>query len=121
MLENSDVLSFHCYHSPERAEAFITSLLPYGRPMICTEYMGRPKSTFMTDLPVYKKYGVGAISFGLTAGKGNFNYPWNEVDENGVSIPWEGEPEIWFHDIFHMDGSPYDSTEVAFLRRITRE
>lgn len=86
-LENSDVISFHCYASGTVLEKFIKTLLPYGRPMVCTEYMRRPISTFEEAMPIFKKYNVGAINFGLTAGKCNFHYPWNKVDEKGRSIP----------------------------------
>lgn len=119
-LDNSDVISFHCYDDKVTLENFIKSLLPFGRPMICTEYMRRPKSTFGDALPVFKKYGVGAISWGLTAGKCNFNFPWNKTDAEGKSIPWEyDEPEVWFHDIYRIDGTPYSTEEVDFIRSMT--
>lgn len=59
-LENSDVISFHCYASGTVLEKFIKTLLPYGRPMVCTEYMRRPISTFEEAMPIFKKYNVGA-------------------------------------------------------------
>ena len=118
-LENSDVISFHCYASGTVLEKFIKTLLPYGRPMVCTEYMRRPISTFEEAMPIFKKYNVGAINFGLTAGKCTFHYPWNKVDEKGRSIPWAEEPEVWFHDILHADGTPWNEEEVAFIRRMT--
>ena len=88
------MISFHCYASGTVLEKFIKTLLPYGRPMVCTEYMRRPISTFEEAMPIFKKYNVGAINFGLTAGKCNFHYPWNKVDEKGWSIPWAEEPEV---------------------------
>ena len=122
VMENSDVLSFHCYFGPEILEKMISIMLPYNRPMVCTEYMRRPVSTFENSLPIFKKYNVGAINFGLTAGKCNFNFPWNKLDENGESIPWEyDEPEVWFHDIFHLDGTPYSEEEVEFIKKTIRE
>jgi hypothetical protein len=118
-LENSDVISFHCYRSGKELEAMIQSFLPYGRPMVCTEYMRRPVSTFEEAMPIFKKYNVGAINFGLTAGKCNFNYPWNKTDKDGNSIPWTEEPKVWFHDIYNLDGTPWNAEEVAFIRRMT--
>lgn len=119
VLENSDVLTFHCYREPEALERLIKSLLPYGRPMVCTEYMRRPISTFESSMPVFKKYNVGAVNWGLVAGKCNFYYPWNKVDADGNSIPWEEEPEVWFHDIFHPDGTPWSEREVEYIRSMT--
>ena len=118
-LENSDVISFHCYSNGKILEKMILSFKPYGRPMVCTEYMRRPISTFEEAMPIFKKYNVGAINFGLTAGKCNFNYPWNKVDKDGKSIPWESEPEVWFHDIFRIDGTPWNAEEVRFIRKMT--
>lgn len=110
--ENSDVISFHCYKSPEVLEKFIKLLLPYNRPIICTEYMGRPVSTFEETMPILKKYNVGAINFGLTAGKCNFHLQWS-------SKAGDPEPEVWFHDIFRIDGTPYSEKEVEFIRSMT--
>ena len=62
---------------------------------------------------------MGAVSFGLVAGKLNCHYSWNKTDADGVSIPWEEEPEVWFHDIFREDGTPYSEQEVAFIRSTT--
>lgn len=82
--------------------------------------MRRPQSTFEKSMPIFKKYNVGAINFGLTAGKCNFNFPWNKEDKDGNSIPWtEDEPEMWFHDIFRLDGTPWSEQEVEFIRSMT--
>lgn len=120
VLENSDVISFHCYLNGTALEKMIKSLLPYKRPLVCTEYMRRPISTFEESMPIFKKYNVGAINFGLTAGKCNFNFPWNKTDAQGNSIPWEyDEPEVWFHDIYRLDGTPWSEKEVEFIRSMT--
>lgn len=117
-LENSDVLSFHCYREPEALERLIKSLLPYERPMVCTEYLRRPQSTFQGSMPIFKKYNVGAINFGLVAGKCNFNYPWNKVVD-GKEVAWENEPEVWFHNIFKEDGTPWSQEEYEYIRSMT--
>jgi len=41
------------------------------------------------------------------------------VDKNGRSIPWEKEPEVWFHDIYRLDGTPWNEKEVEFIRQMT--
>ena len=87
--------------------------LPHGRPMICSEYMARGSgSTFEYCLPIMKKYRVGAINWGLVAGKTQTIYPWG----------WnagKGEPDIMFHDIFWPDGRLLYPREAAVLREIT--
>lgn len=118
VLENSDIITFHAYDSPASLERYIKQLLPYNRPLVCTEFLARGpmNSTFEGSYPVFRKYNVGAISFGLVAGKCNFHYPWNETDEHGNPVPWTGEPDIWFHDIFHPDFTPWNGAEVEFIR-----
>lgn len=113
--ENCDIITFHSYHSPEVTQKFIQLLKAFRRPMICTEYMGRTRgSTFENKMPMFKSENVGAISFGLVAGKTNFYYTWGS--EEGAP-----EPEIWFHDIFRKDGTPYNHEEVEFIKRMTEK
>ena len=30
------------------------------------------------------------------------------------------EPELWFHDIFRPDGTPFSNQEIEFLRKLAR-
>ncbi len=73
--------------------------------------MARPTSLFETHLPVFKDANVGCINWGLVSGKTQTIYSWKS-EEGGP------EPEIWFHDIFRPDGSPYLQEEVDFIRKI---
>jgi hypothetical protein len=60
-LENSDVITFHCYDPPDRMKKRIESLRRFKRPIICTEYMARPLgSTFAAILPLLMEERVGA-------------------------------------------------------------
>lgn len=116
MLANSDVVTFHDYEPPEKLEAHIKALMGSGRPLVCTEYMARPRgSTFEACLPVFKRYAVGALNWGLVKGKTNTIYAWN------TPIPDGSEPPVWFHDIFRPDGTPFRAAEVEFLRAITKD
>ncbi len=111
--ENCDVLTFHCYGAPAEVEAFVKLLQSFERPLICTEYMARTRgSTFQNTLPVYQRERVGAMSFGLVAGKMNTHFPWGSK----AGAP---EPKVWFHDILRGDGTPFDPQEVVFLKQIT--
>ncbi len=115
LLENNDVNSFHSYKSLESVKPRVELYKSFRRPVICTEYMARPRgSTFGAILPLFKSEKIGAISFGLVSGKGNFQYPWGSK---------EGTPEpiIWFHDIFHKDGTPYDPNETKFIKKLTED
>jgi len=116
MLANSDVVTFHDYDPPEKLEAHNQRLAGLGRPLICTEYMARTRnSLFETCLPVFKRYGVGAINWGLVKGKTNTIFAWN------APMPDKDEPPVWFHDLFRPDGAPFRPSEVEFIRTITRD
>ena len=118
--ENSDVMSFHCYDKAPLVGEFIDLLEPFGRPIFCTEYMARPYGcTFESVLPVLKDRGVAAYSFGLVNGRTQLQYEWNRV-ENGEKVPFESEPELWFHDIFRADGTPWCEDEITFIKSITK-
>src|SRR5215467_5014159 len=115
-LEESDVISFHSYDKPEQFEKRILSLQPYGRPIICTEYMARGNgSTFEGSLPVAKKYNVAAINWGLVAGKTQTYLPWDSWKKPYI----DREPEVWFHEIFRKDGKPYKQQEVDLIKKLT--
>lgn len=113
---NSDILTYHDYE-PDTAHTRVIQLLKtHGRPMICTEYMARSRrSTFQTILPLLKKEHVGAINWGLVSGKTNTKYAWDTPLTDG------SEPKLWFHDIFHQDGTPYMPEETEFIRKITEQ
>jgi hypothetical protein len=117
-LELSDIVSFHNYEAPSSFEMHVKWLQQYGRPIICTEYMARPvNSTFQGILPVAKKYTVGAINWGFVAGKSQTYLPWDSWQHPYT----DREPKVWFHEIFHTDGTPYRPEEVKFIRQITGE
>ncbi|HEY4207937.1 MAG TPA: 1,4-beta-xylanase [Puia sp.] len=114
LLSHSDVITYHNYSEPKKHKACIDSLRPYGRPLICTEYMARPRhSTFFNIMPLLKKENVAAINWGLVAGKTNTKYAWDKPMPDGA------DPTIWFHEIFHPDGTPYDPKEAKLIRSLT--
>jgi hypothetical protein len=115
-LAESDVITFHDYSWPEKFEARIVELQQYHRPIICTEYMARGAgSTFDGSLPVAKRYNVGAINWGLVAGKTQTYYPWDSWQKPYVL----SKPTIWFHEVFRQDGTPYRQREVDLIRELT--
>jgi hypothetical protein len=114
-VENSDVISFHNYDGPEEFEKRVKWLLPYNRPLLCTEYMSRGNnSTFQSSMPIAHKYKVAAINWGFVAGKSNTIYPWDSWKK-----PYDQEPALWFHDIFRSNGQPYNQQEVDLIKQLT--
>jgi len=115
MLDSSDVITFHSYDDSASVERLVTALERYGRPIICTEYMARPRgSTFQKILPIFARRKVGAYNWGFVAGKTQTIYPWDSWYQE-----YTAEPPVWFHDIFRGDGTPFDASEVAFIRGVT--
>jgi hypothetical protein len=115
-LAESDIITFHNYDWPEGFEARIKELQPLGRPIICTEYMARGAgSTFDGSLPIAKKYNVGAINWGLVAGKTQTYFPWDSWQKPYVM----SQPTVWFHEVFKQDDTPYRQHEVDLIRELT--
>ena len=107
-------MTFHCYYEAPEMKTFISIMKQFNRPMVCQEYMGRPRSTFEEIMPILKENAVGAISWGLTAGKCNFHLQWS-------SKAGDPEPKLWFHDIYRLDGTPFSQKEVDFIRKMTAD
>jgi hypothetical protein len=113
-LASSDIITYHNYRSPEEHQAAIDTLNKYGKPLVCTEYMARRNnSLFQNIMPILKKENIGAINWGLVAGKSNTKYAWDEP------IPDGSDPPLWFHEIFRPDGTPYKQEEVDLIKSLT--
>ena len=116
ILSMSDIVSYHDYNDSVSHQQQIDLLKAYNRPMICTEYMSRRSgSCFQTIMPMLKENRIGAINWGLVSGKTNTIYAWDEP------MPQGGEPELWFHDIFRQDGTPFSVEEIEVIRNLTSE
>ena len=114
--ENSDVITFHTYEA-EKLEPTIERLKEFG-------------TTFEFSLPIFKKENVGCYNWGFVAGKSQTHFGWSTILElqekkkqgefinEGDELP---EPKEWFHDIYRIDGSPYDKKEIEFIIKILKE
>ncbi|HEY0024022.1 MAG TPA: cellulase family glycosylhydrolase [Longimicrobium sp.] len=115
MLENSDVITFHSYDDLPNLQRQVAALQKYGRPVLCTEYMARPRgSTFESILPYFKQQAVDAYNWGFVSGESQTIYPWDSWQR-----AYPSEPPVWFHDIFRPDGTPYRAEEVQLIRSLT--
>jgi len=112
-INNSDIITYHNYNDPRQHAVMLKLLKLHGRPMICTEWMARHfDSKFTNVFPMLQRENVGAIGWGLVAGKSNTIYKWGEP------IPDGSEPKLWFHDILRPDGSPFDKTEIDSIKAV---
>jgi hypothetical protein len=113
-LSHSDIITYHNYSDPVSHQVMIDSLKKYNRPLVCTEYMARKHNSLFTNImPMLKEQNIGAINWGLVSGKTNTIYAWD------TPIPDGSEPELWFHDIFRKDGTPYRGDELQMILDLT--
>ncbi|MFA5814853.1 MAG: 1,4-beta-xylanase [Bacteroidales bacterium] len=113
-LENSDIITYHNYADEVNHKQALDSLKHLNKPLICTEYMARPRnSRFENIMPLLKENKIGAINWGLVSGKTNTIYAWD------TPVPDGSEPTVWFHDIFRADGTAYSPDEIELIRKLT--
>ena len=111
IFENSDIISFHEYSPAADLKTRIAEMKKHGRPVICTEWLNRPKDSVVADcLPVFAAEKVGCLHWGLFNGKTQTNYPWGS---KAGSPP----PKVWQHDLFKSDGTPYDASELELFKK----
>lgn len=116
-LEESDVISFHTYDPIDGAKKCVENLKRYNRPILCTEFMARPRgSTFDPVLGYFKEQNVGAYCWGFVDGKTQTIYPWDSWEKK-----YTAEPNPWFHDVLRGDGTPYRQAEVDYIKSLTKE
>ncbi len=113
MLANSDFITFHNYADTADFTKQIEEMkAEINRPLVCTEYLARgSENTFDPHLGIMRRHRVGAYNWGLVDGKTQTKYPWASWRE-----VFTAEPEVWHHDIFRADGTPYSQEEVDYIR-----
>ena len=66
-------------------------------------------------MPYLKEQKIGRVQLGIRG--------WEDADAISVGLPWQrsynAEPPVWFHEIFHTDGTPYEPNEVTLIKRLT--
>lgn len=113
LLDNSDVVTFHCYADAKKTAAKIAELKAHGRPVICTEWMNRPAGSTVKDcLKLFADGDVGCILWGLVNGKTQTHLSWGHRPEK---LPYKGR---WQHDLFRGDFSPYDKAEIDLFKSV---
>ena len=109
--ELSDIISYHDYLPVSESEAKINMLKKYNRPLLCTEWLHRPAgNNFESHFPVYKRESIGIYNWGLVNGKTQTHLSWSTM--NGKP---DSSPDVWQHDIFYPDGTPYDKNEIKLI------
>lgn len=112
----SDIISFHSYGSLTNIVSNVTDLrlIQAGRPILCTEWLARPfGSTIFTHLDYFQYEKIGAIQWGLVAGRSQTYYPWKSPRDAPV-------PRLWFHDLFYPNGTAFNPFEEKFFFDIVK-
>ena len=118
----SDIVSFHAYWSAARVARLIARLGARpgasSRPMICTEWMARAVHSRIDDqLRLFRDSGVGCFQWGLVKGRTQTHLPWPAdlvAAHGGVATR-----DVWFHDLLHEDGRPFDPREIETVKLLT--
>lgn len=135
---NSDLHSIHSYKGPKGLRGKIAEYQEDGRPVLVTEWLARDQgSTVEKCLPIMKEMNVGAINWGFVSGESATIWNWQsrknaegqkrsvvqERKEGNVVKPGEPmpEPELWFHDLLRVDGSPYREEEIVIFKELTSQ
>lgn len=118
-LNHSDIVTFHAYRCANRVSQFIDYLSVLERPMICTEWMARVVGSRIEDqLRLFHDRDVGCFQWGLVRGRTQTHLPWpipGLVEAHGG----DNSGQVWFHDVLHEDGRPYDRREIETIRSLT--
>ena len=108
-IERSDVISFHCYQGEAVLHQAIRRLGRYERPVICTEWLGRPVSPVRLAR-LFAAEEVGAYAWGLVDGRTQTKFSWTSWYRRDRAT------RGWFHELLHPDGTPYDEQEASVMR-----
>jgi hypothetical protein len=110
-MELSDVVSFHTYLTIDKVREQIALCRKHGRPLICTEWLTRPYNSIEEMLPLLHQERIGSYHWGLVTGRTQTCYTWQ-------SKPGDPEPELWQHDLFRADGTPFRAEEIALFKSL---
>ncbi len=118
-LENSDLISYHSYADYQENVRVIKRLKRFGRPIVCTEWLGRCiHNTVQEMFPLFYLEKIGCYNWGLVAGKYQTYEPWE-----GLWQEYEKQPQAdvdftkWFHDLYRPNLRPYDPREIELIKR----
>ncbi len=121
MLSRSDVISFHSYSPRAKLLSTIEHLRRYRRPILCTEWMARTVGSRVQLVDVLAEQQVSAWSWGLVDGRSQTKYPWTTwLRRPKEDSRPKDDKGIWFHDLLHRDGRPFDAAEAESLRAAAR-
>ena len=118
-LENSDIISYHCYERYENHVRIIKHLKTYNRPLVNSEWLARiTNNTVFDNFPLFYLENIGCFNWGFVAGKYQTYEPWentwvNYYNGNNTDVDFTK----WFHDLYRPNHRPYDPKEIELIKR----
>jgi hypothetical protein len=112
-LQNSDVITFHQYSTPNVVLAKLDELQTQfpGRPVILSSFMARDDGCTIEPLlgELYAQ-NVWALQWGWVSGKTQTIYNSNSWNQLYTSLP-----DLWHHDMLWPNGTVYKESEKQYL------
>ena len=118
-LENSDIITYHCYNTYVEHVKLIKYLKGFGRPLVNTEWLARcTGNSVFENFPLFYLENIGCYNWGFVAGKYQTYEPyeahWNWY-YNDPNAPIDFTK--WFHDLYRPSHKPYDPRETELIRK----
>ena len=117
-LDNSDIVTYHCYKKYTDHIRVIKRLKKEGRPLLNTEWLGRCFGNDVFSLfPLFYLEKIGCYNWGFVAGKYQTYEPWEATWQN-YERGTETDVDFtkWFHDLYRPNHRPYDPKEIALIQ-----
>ena len=120
-LDNSDLISYHCYSEYNEHIKIIKRLKKEGRPLLNTEWLGRIfHNDVFTLFPLFYLEGIGCYNWGFVAGKYQTYEPWEGTWEAYAKNPsMNVDFTKWFHDLYRPNHRPYDPREIEIIKEFS--
>ena len=116
-LENSDIITYHCYNDYAEQVKVISRLRTLGRPLMNTEWLMRPKDNNIEDtFPLFFLEKIGSYIWGFVAGLYQTYEPHEAVwqlYENDHDYKFDFTK--WFHDLYRPNHRPYNPKETELI------
>lgn len=120
-LDNSDIVTYHCYGDYKNHLKIISRLKKLGRPIINTEWLGRIFGNDVFSLfPLFYLEKIGCYNWGFVAGKYQTYEPWEGTWERYYSKQDQNvDFTKWFHDLYRPNHRPYDPREIDLIKEFS--
>ena len=117
-LDNSDIISYHCYLDYSTHIKVIKRLKEEGRPIINTEWLARCLHNDVFSLfPLFYLEKIGCYNWGFVAGKYQTYEPWESMWQRFEAGSGEDiDFTKWFHDLYRPNHRPYDPNEIKLIK-----